>query len=1023
MNLPRLAISRHVLAATFSFIIVLLGIISYGRLGVDRNPDVEFPTLTISTALPGATPETIAQTVTQPLESRLNTISGIDTLSSTSVTGQSSITITFDSGKDMAEALNDVQSRVSQARRELPDDAQASVVQKFDINAEPIMWMTLSGDKSGLELTETAKRLQKRLETIAGVGEVRLRGESERVLAVTIDEAKLNAQGLTYADVRSAFGAHHLNTAGGRLKAQGREYQVALDFEFADAKELSELPVVTNATRVVRLRDIASIEETREDTRGFARYNGQGTVAIGIVKASGSNPVEVIDTVRNRVDTELKATLPEGMAIEVVSDEAKPIEGIVGALQAHLIEGTLLTALVVWLFLKSLRATTIIATAIPVSLLGAIAALFFAGYTFNSFTLLALLLLIGVVVDDAIVVLENIYKTKEHYPELTIKEAAEKGSSEVMFAVMAATLTLVCVFGPVIFLPGILGQFFQSFAVTVVVGVLVSWFVSMTLTPMLCAKYLKVGEADKGLYAWLEAAFRRLESRYLAALNFTLNHRKSVLLVAALTLVPAGYLFGVVKKEFSPEVDEGRIAVSLNVPSGKGRQELLALAQKAEGMLKGVPEIAGVLTTFQDGGRSGTDSISMSVTLVEERERSQKQVMVELEKRLETAANWRSSVRAGASVGGGAGGAPLQFYLQGANYDELVVLARDLQDKIAAKDGLQGLRNNLNTGLPQMALSFDRDEAARAGVSPRDVASVVSAMTGQAVLGRYTGTDGERHDVVLRGSTGLSPESVQALTDVKVRSSSGELLPLGGFVKPVAEGAPSALQRVNQQYAVTFSASPRIALGDAVAIVNEVAKELPAGYSIKFAGQAEEFRKVGGSLGLMFGMALLLLYLVLASQFNSYSQPFLVMLAQPLAVIGGIGALAMTGQSLNIYSMIGLILLVGLVAKNSILLVDRANQLRDQGMAIDEALRHACPERLRPVLMTSLTVILAMFPAALGLGAGAENNQPLSVAIIGGMISSTVLTLLVVPPAYSLFVKAKAKVSATPQEPVASMKK
>lgn len=1006
MNLPRLAISFHVLAATFSFIIVLLGLVSYGRLGVDRLPDVEFPVLTVSTTLPGATPETVAQTVTQPLESRLNTIAGIDTLSSTSTTGRSSITVSFTSDKDMAEALNDVQSRVSQARGELPDDADASLVQKFDINAEPVMWVTLSGQKSPLELTEVAKRIQKRLETVPGVGEVRMRGESERMLAVTVDEAKMDSLALTYSDIRSAFSANHLTTAGGRLKTSGREYQVELDFEFADAQTLGQLPVAKRDGRAIRLKEIAQIEETRTDTRGFARFNGQGTVALGLVKASGSNPVEVIDAVRQRMQEELIPALEPGLTLTVVSDEAKPIQEIVGALQAHLIEGTLLTALVVWLFLKSLRATSIIATAIPVSLLGAIAALFFAGYTFNSFTLLALLLLIGVVVDDAIVVLENIYKMKEHHPEMSLKEAAEKGSSEVMFAVMAATLTLVCVFGPVVFLPGVLGQFFQSFAVTVVVGVMVSWFVSMTLTPMLCAKFLHVKDADRGVYAWLEQAFRRLEARYLALLNLCLGHRKWVLGLAAATLIPAGFLFSVVEKEFSPEVDEGRITVNLNLPSGLGGPAVLGLAQKAETLLADVPEIEGVLTTFTDGGRSGTDSINMSVTLREERSRSQTEVMAEVEKLVEKEPGWRSSVRAGASGAGGAGGPPLQFFLQGPNYDELVAQAKALQDKLTAQPGLSGMRNNLNSGLPQLSLSFDRDEAARAGVTPRDVATAVAALTGQTSLGRYTGEDGERHDIVMRGRAGLAPESAKVLESVKVRSGNGEMLPLSGLVKAVPEGAPSALQRVNQQYAVTFSASPRVPLGEAVAAVNAAAAELPVGYTVKFSGQAEEFRKVGSSLGLMFGMALVLLYLVLASQFNSYAQPLLVMLAQPLAVIGGIGALALTGQSLNIYSMIGLVLLVGLVAKNSILLVDRANQLREQGMPIDQALRQACPERLRPVLMTSLTVILAMLPAGLGLGAGAENNQPLAVAIIGGMVSSTLLTLLVVPAAYSLFVKA-----------------
>ena len=1000
MNLPAMSISRHVLAATFSLLIVLLGVLGFTRVGVDRLPNVEFPTLTVSTGLPGASPATVAQTVTQPLESRLNTISGIDSLSSVSTSGRSSITLTFNADKDMAEALNDVQSRVSQARRELPSDADASVVQKFDINAEPVLWMTLSGPRTPMELTLQAQRIQRRLETVAGVGEVRLRGDATQVLAVTLDERRLAALDLTATEVRQAFAAQHLSGAGGRLKTEGRQFQLELDFEYKTPQELADMPLAVRDGRQIRLGDVALVQEAPADTRGFARYNGQPSVALGIVRASGANPVDVIDAVRERVDQELAPRLEEGLKLEVVSDEGKPIKELVSSLQSHLLEGTLLTALVTWLFLKSLRATTVIATAIPVSLLGAVAVLYLADYTFNSFTLLALLLLIGVVVDDAIVVLENIYRTREHHPEMGADESAERGASEVMFAVMAATLTLVCVFGPVIFLPGVLGQFFTAFAVTVVAGVLISWFVSMTLTPMLCAKFLRSTQAEKGMAAWLEQAFRRMEHRYLKGLEWSLAFPKTVLVLAALTLVPSAYLFTQVKKEFSPQVEDGRLSISLTLPGGLGQAQLLSLAEQAQALVSETPEVAGTLATFNDGGRSGSDSISLSVTLKEERERSQSAVMAELERRFVQVPAWRASVRAGASAGGAAGGAPLQFVLQGTNFEELRAQVERMQDTLSAKPGLQGIRHNLDSGLPQLQVQIDRTAAARAGVSPREVSQALSALTGQSVLGRYTSTLGERQDVVLRSGLGTSPSSAEVLDQVQVRSSQGQRVALAGLVTPLPQGAPSALQRYNQQYAVTFSASPSISLGEAVTLVREAADELPSGFSVQFTGQAEEFRKVGGNLGLMFGLALLLLYLVLASQFNSYAQPFVVMLAQPLAVVGGVGALYLTGQSLNIYSIIGLMLLLGLVAKTSILLVDQTNLARASGMGAREALLLACPMRLRPVLMTSLTVVLAMLPAAMGLGAGAENNQPLSVAIIGGMVSSTVLTLFVVPAAY-----------------------
>jgi HAE1 family hydrophobic/amphiphilic exporter-1 len=1007
MNLPRMSITRHVLAASLSLIIVLMGIVAYGRLGVDRNPDVEFPTLTITTVLPGASPATVNQTVTQPIETRLNTISGIDTLVSSSVTGQSAITVTFDTDKNMAEALNDVQSRISQAQRDMPDDAQPSVVQKFDINANPIIWMTLSGSRSELELTALAKVVQKRLEPMKGVGEVRLNGDAERVMRVTLDDAKMSALGLTAADVQAAFARNHMNIGGGRLKTAGKEYQVELDFEKSSPAEIRELPIAQKSGRTVRIGDVATVDESRNDSRSIARYNGRSTVAIGVVKASGSNPVEVVKMVRDRAEHELKGLLPDDVTLAVVADDAKPIEAIVKALQSHLIEGTLLTALIVWLFLKSLRATTIIATAIPVSLLGSIAALYFLGFTFNSFTLLALLLLIGVVVDDAIVVLENIYKTKEHEPSLDIKTASEKGSTEVMFAVMAATLTLVCVFGPVVFMPGILGKFLKSFAATVVVGVLVSWFVSMTLTPMLCSRFLKVNEAETGVYAWLEKAFRLMEARYLRLLDLVMNHRKKVLVLAVATLFPAYLLLKIVPTEFSPQVDEGRISVRLSLPAGYGKAKLLELAQKAETQVAAVDAVHGVLTTFEDGGRSGSDSLSLTIVMKDERTLSQKALIEQLQKKFSSVAGWNANVTP-ASSGAGGGGAPLQFYLQGPDYDKLQALSQDMLAKLSAQPGLGNLRNNVDNGLPQMTAVINQAEAARAGVSAQDISIAVAALNGQVTMGRYTAVDGERHDIMLRSAKGASPEATAVLGEAKVRAASGELVPLSTVVSFEPTGAATSLRRVNQQFAVTFFGTPSVSLGEAISAINVLAADLPSGYSVTFAGQAEEMRKAGGNLAVMFGMALILLYLVLASQFNSYSQPFLIMLAQPLAVIGGIGALAATGQSLNIYSMIGLVLLVGLVAKNSILLVDRTNQLVEEGKSVRDALRQACPERLRPVLMTSLTIMLAMAPAAMGLGAGAENNQPLSVAIIGGMASSTLLTLLVVPAAYSLFVKRRA---------------
>lgn len=1002
MTLGALAIRRPVLAASLSLVILLFGLLSFFRIGVDRLPEVEFPVLTVITGLPGASPLTVAQNVTQPLETRLNNVPGLKTLVSTSTSGQSVMVLTFNNDVVMAEALNDVQSRLGQARRELPAEAESSVIQRFDLNAQPVMWLALSGSRSPVELSQWALQIQRQLSTVPGVGEVRLRGEQAEVLVITLSDAALQRLNLTYADVQQAFARQHLNPAGGRLNTEGRQYLLELNFEFQSLDALRQMPVASRNGQLIRLEDVAQVQEQAALNQSFARYQGDSAIALGVVRANGVNPVEVVNAVNSRLERDIRPTLPADLTLSVVSDDARPIQALVDALKAHLWEGTLLTALVTWLFLKSWRATGIIATAIPVSLMGAIAALYGFGYTFNSFTLLALLLLIGVVVDDAIVVLESIYRKQEEHPGLTREQAALQGTSEVVFAVMAATLTLVCVFAPVIFLPGVLGQFFQSFAVTVVAGVLVSWLVAMTLTPMLCARFLRTESQTGALASWLESRFRALEQGYLKALDNALRWPKTVLALALLSLLPAGYLFMAVDKEFSPQIDEGRITVTLSLPAGLSQADVSERALRAQQLLASRPEVASVLTTFQDGGRSGTDAISLGINLLPENRPPVTELVADLEQLFGQEPGWRATARAG-SGGEGGGGAPLQFYLVGPDPVQLQELAAELQQRWNALPGLSGLRNNASTGLPLLSVSLNREVAARLGVAPGEVAQALSVLTEQSVLGRYTADSGERQDILLRADLGVGPGSWDALREVSIRSLSGELVPLQALLTLEPTGGAAALQRVGQQYAVTFSGSPRISLGEAIAQVQS--EPLPRGYAFQFSGQAEEFRNLGKDLGLMLLLSVLLLYLVLASQFNHYGQPFLVMLAQPLALIGGVGALALTGQSLNIYSAIGLMLLIGLVTKSAILLIDRANQLREGGLPTAEALRQACPQRLRPVLMTSLTLILAMLPAALGAGAGSENNQPLATAIIGGMVSSTVLTLFVVPAAYAWFVR------------------
>jgi len=693
---------------------------------------------------------------------------------------------------------------------------------------------------------------------------------------------------------------------------------------------------------------------------------------------------------------------------------------MVQSLKSHLVEGTLLAALVVWLFLKSLRSTVIIATSIPVSLFGAIAVIYFFGYTFNSVTLLALLLLIGVVVDDAIVVLENIYRHREEDRGTTAVAAAVTGSREVTFAVIAASFSLVAIFAPVIFVSGILGQFLRSFAVVVTFGVLVSLFVSLTLTPMLCSRFLEVSTQHGRVYWALERFFRGMERGYRASLAWALRHRALVLVAALAVTASSVYFFRALPVELAPQQDEGRFFVSLRAPAGSSIHYMEQKLTEAERIVARYPEVQSVYGVIGLGSAAQVSQATMVIRMKPRRERarSQQQVIDLLRRDLAQVPGVRAFPRAPGLVPRQRT-EPLQFVVRGPNLQEMGRVAAALQDRLQADPQIGRMDSDLQLDLPQLVLEPDRVRVAALGLTSADVALAVNMLTGGVDIAKYSDHpgDGERYDVRVKAKEGEFQQQAD-LTRIYLRNRSGQLVRLDNVARFREAIGPAVIARYDLQYAATFFATPSVPLGEAVERVRAAADEiLPVGYTVSFTGEAEQLEKTRTAAAFTFGLALILLYMVLASQFNSFLQPLLIMIAVPLAVIGGVFALwlsqplsalgAMIGltlgtHSLNIYSMIGLVLLIGLVAKNSILLVDLTNQRRAHGLPVDEALREACPIRMRPVLMTSLTLILALTPAAIGLGAGAETNAPLAIAVIGGMITSTLLTLVVVPAAYSL---------------------
>jgi HAE1 family hydrophobic/amphiphilic exporter-1 len=1019
MTLPELSIKRHVFAFMLNGALVLFGLIAYLRMGVDKLPYIEFPVVSVNTTQKGANPDIVDASITNLIETAVNSVPGIEHIQSTSAPGSSVVTITFNLEKRIDVAFQEVQAKVSQVVRRLPKDADPPVVAKVESNTQPILWTALQGDRTQQQLNQYAINIiKKRLETIDGVGEIRIGGRRDRTIRVNLLPARMAAFGVAAQDITDAFGKEHIQFSGGFLVGQSTEHLVKLDLEFHSLDDLAGMVVGYKEGAPVRLKDIADIEDGLADFRQLARFNGKPTVGVGVVKVPNTNTVDIVDKVVERIENEIRPQLPPGMELHYVQNDKVFIAAMVQALKTHLLEGTLLAALVVWLFLKSFRSTVIIATAIPVSLMGAVAVMYFLGYTFNSITLLALLLLVGVVVDDAIVVLENIYRHREHLEPDRFK-AAVSGSREVTFAVIAASFSLVAIFAPVIFVSGVLGQFLRSFAVVVTFGVLVSLFVSLTLTPMLCSRFLEVKEKHNRAYWVLEHFFERMDRFYRSSLDVALRHRWKVMFAALAVTASSWFFFSQLPTELAPQQDEGRFLVAIRTPLGSSIQYTESKLREVEQIAFRYPE---VVTEFGIIGLGSAQQVNQATVVARmkpraERQRSQQEVLALLRRDLQEVAGARVFPRAFGLVQGQRS-EPLQFVVKGPNLQEMGRLAGELQRTLQADPQIGRMDTDLQLDLPQLVLEPDRLRAAGVNLTSADVALAISMLTGGVDIAKYNDYpgDGERYDVRVKAKDSEFQQQAD-LSKIYLRNRQGQLVRLDSVARFREAVGPAVIGRFDLQYSATFYGTPTVALGEAVKRVRAAAANLPIGYQVAFVGEAEQLEKTSQAVLFTFLLAIVLLYMVLASQFNSFLQPLLIMLAVPLAIIGGLAALwlfqplsllgAQIGwriapQTLNIYSMIGLVLLIGLVAKNSILLVDLANQRRSSGMSVDDALRDACPIRMRPVLMTSATLILALIPAALGFGAGAETNAPLSIAVIGGMITSTLLTLVVVPAAYSL---------------------
>jgi len=1016
MNLPELAIKRHVLAWMLSAVLILFGVVSYQKVGVDRFPTIEFPMVTISTIYTGAHPDIIDATVTSVIEEKVNSIPGIKHIISSSSPGISNVVVEFNLSKSIDVAFSEVQTKVSRIVSQLPDGAETPTVAKVEVGASAMMWLSLTGDRTMQQLNQYARNvIKKRLETIDGVGEVLIGGRRARTIRVWLDLERMNGLGVSIPDIIQAFGREHVQFPGGFLVDKQQEYLIKLDMEYHQVDVLKKMVVRAEKGFNIQLEDFARIEDGLADNRQIAHFNGERSVGIGIVKISGSNTVAIADEVSMRLKEDILPELPPGMQLRISTNNADVIRNIVDELKVHLVLSVLLAALVVLFFLKNVVSTLIISFAMPVSLMAAMAAAYFFGFTLNLMTLLAMLLLVGVVVDDAIVVLENIYRHREQGLEVTAEDAALAGSREVTFAVMAATLTLVAIFAPVIFMDGILGRFFTAFAVLVTVGVLASLLVSLTLTPMLCSRYLHVSQNHGGVYHFFDWLYLGMERSYRFFLKLALRFRWLTLLLALCIFAGSGSLLDSVGKGFVPQEDENRFMLFFKAPLGSSIDQTAERMRDIEKVLGAHPDVRNYFTAIGlgSGGQANRGIGFVKLKPKQDRVLKQWEVMGQIQRQLGGIAGVRAFALAVPVVSGGGRGDPLQFALTGNNLKELSVVAQGLLEKFKVHPDVGRIDMDLQLDLPQLEISIDRARAAQLGVSSQDMALAVNVLAGGMNVARFNDIpgDGNRYDIRLQAEIGSLMQPAD-LKNIYLRSTSGEMIRMDTVAHWQKGLGPAVVPRMDLRYAAMFYSTPSVPVGDAVKQVRQVIeKDLPLGYQFKLMGEAAEFESSAKHTVFVLLLAMILVYMVLASQFNSFLQPMVLMMAQPLAIIGGIAALWVSGETMNIFSMIGFVLLIGLAAKNAILLVDLTNQMRAKGKNVHDALSEACPIRLRPVLMTSITIVASLTPTALALGTGSEMTVSLAIAVIGGIVTSTLLTLLVIPAAYSLLENGLLRVS------------
>ncbi|HET7132359.1 MAG TPA: efflux RND transporter permease subunit [Gammaproteobacteria bacterium] len=1010
MWLSDTSVKRPVFATVLSLMLIALGAMSFRDLTVRENPDTVSPTVQVQASYPGANAEIIETRVTQVIEAELSGIEGVKTIRSSSRDGQGSVTVEFYLNRKLDEAANDVRDRVSRVTRRLPADVDNVSVQKADADTQPIMWLTLAGDNMNMmDLTDYMKRyLLDRFATIPGVSQINVFGSGGPSMRVWIDRTALTARNLTVADIESALQRENIELPAGKLQSKDRDFQVRIGRAYQTADDFRDLVLSQGQDgHLVRLGEVAKVEVAPRENQRWFRTNGKTTTGFGIIKQSTANTVEVLDGVKREVAL-VNQNLPEGMELITSGDDSLYIRAAIDEIYITIAITTALVGLVIFVFLGSIRATLIPLVTIPVCLIATFSVLALFGYSINLITLLALALSIGLVVDDAIVVLENAHRRIETGESPLL--ASYNGTRQVSFAVIATTVVLVSVFAPVAFLKDNIGRVFAELAVTIAAAVTFSAVLALSLSPMMCSKLLRSNVKENKLTHTLDKGFERLSALYQRTLRKTL--RASWVSVAACLAIGVGayLLVQVLPREYAPQEDRGQFNAQIQAPEGTGFQRLMQSAEQVEAQLqpyfddgtiqRGVVSIPGF-----NGGNAG--NVNVTLKPWGERKIRTADLLAILNKGWDEITDLRITAFMGGNRGGGGGGSPVQVVIGGPNYDELARWRDILIDRMSQNPGLTRIDSDLRETQPQVMVRVDSDRAASLGVSSRAIGSTLQTLMSERQVTTYV-VDGEEYDVVLQAEPDQRA-TYSDLSNIFVRSErNGGLIPLSNLTKLEDMAGPSQLNRHNRMRAVSISANlvGDYTLGEALSYIeNLVHTELPATAQIDYRGESLDYKEASGALYFTFGIALFVVFLVLAAQFESFVHPLVIMVTVPLAVAGGLLGLWLSGKTLNIYSQIGLIMLVGIAAKNGVLIVEFINQMRDRGMEFTDAIVEASRIRLRPVIMTAFSAVMGSVPLIVAHGPGALSRQALGVVIFSGVSFATLLTLFIVPAVYNLMAR------------------